>query len=79
MVRHLENISPKLAKDLEILDEIYPEIEIGFVPLTGSFRPDLIQQLSEQWHIPPNLMFIGSPGGHFLYGLADIRGVRLII
>lgn len=79
VVPQVKDISPNLAKDLKILNEIYPEIEIEFVPLTGSFGPDLIQQLSEQWHIPPNLMFIGSPGDHLIYGLADLGGVRLII
>lgn len=68
-----------LDKDLAFLNEAYPDIDIEFVPLTGVFGPDLIQQLSEQWQIPPNLMFIGSPGTHFLFGLADLGGVRLII
>ena len=79
VVPRLEDVSPNLAKDLKVLDEIYPEIDIEFVPLTGSFGPDLINQLSEEWHIPSNLMFIGSPGDHFIYGLADLGGVRLII
>lgn len=74
-----EDISPRLSKDLEVLNELYPEIDIEFVPLTGSFGPDLIRQLSREWHIPSNLMFIGSPGDHFIYGLADLGGVRLII
>jgi hypothetical protein len=61
------------------LNDAYPEIEIEFVPMVGSFGPELILQLSEQWRIPPNLMFIGSPGTHFIYGLAELGGVRLII
>ena len=28
----------------------------------------LIKQLSEDWNVPVNFMFIGSPGDHFLYG-----------
>jgi amino acid transporter len=68
-----------LQKDLEFLNETYPDVDIEFVPMIGSFGPDLIQQLSEQWQIPPNLMFIGSPGNHLIYGLADLGGVRLII
>ncbi len=79
VVPRLEDIVPSLEKDLAVLDEIYPEIDIEFVPLTGSFGPELIQKLSEEWHIPPNLMFIGSPGNHLIYGLADLGGVRLII
>ena len=39
----------------------------------------LIQKLSEEWDIPTNLMFIGSPGGRLPYGLAELGGVRLII
>ena len=74
-----DEISPSLEKDLNFLNEAYPEIDIEFVPLVDTFTPELIQKLSEQWGIPANLMFIGSPGTHFIYGLADLGGVRLII
>ncbi len=79
VVTRLEDVSPTLQKDLAVLNDIYPEIDIEFVPLTGSFGPELIQKLAGEWHIPPNLMFIGSPGTHLIYGLADLGGVRLII
>lgn len=69
----------KLRQDLEFLDEAYPEIDIEFVAIRGRFGPELIRQLSAEWRIPTNLMFIGSPGTHFIYGLADLGGVRLII
>ena len=69
----------RLESDLKHLDEIYPEIEIEFVVLEAIFGPELIQELSQQWNIPANFMFIGSPGDHFLYGLAELGGVRLII
>jgi len=74
-----QQIAPNLKRDLEFLNETYPEIDIEFVPVIGRFSPELIRELSEQWGIPPNLMFIGSPGTHFIYGLADLGGVRLII
>ena len=45
----------------------------------GEFGPKLIQKLSKEWDIPTNFMFIASPGDHFLYGLAELGGVRLII
>jgi hypothetical protein len=38
-----------------------------------------VKELEQQWNIPANFMFIGSPGDHFLYGLAELGGVRLII
>ncbi|MCP4505815.1 MAG: hypothetical protein GY826_05395, partial [Fuerstiella sp.] len=47
--------------------------------LAGQFSPELILRLSEEWNIPRNLMFIGSPGGRLPYDLGELGGVRLII
>jgi amino acid transporter len=74
-----EKLPPTFESDLHFLDEVYPDVEIEFVRLEGDFGPKLIKELSEKWQIPSNLMFIGSPGDHFPYGLADLGGVRLII
>jgi len=74
-----KEIPPKLAQDLEFLDEAYPEIDIEYVEIEGEFGPELIQQLSSKWRIPKNFMFIGSPGDHFPYRLEELGGVRLII
>ena len=68
-----------LDKDLDFLDKAYPDIDIEFVVVKGKFGPELIVELSEKWNIPANFMFIGSPGDHFLYGLAELGGVRLIV
>ena len=68
-----------LVAELEFLDQAYPEIDIEFVQLAGHFGPELIQRLSEEWNIPRNLMFIGSPGGRLPYDLGELGGVRLII
>jgi len=73
------DIPDRLAQDIKNLDEIYPRISIELEIVRGSFGPKLIDKLSNQWGIPKNFMFIGSPGNHFLYGLADLGGVRLII
>jgi hypothetical protein len=58
---------------------LLPQIDIEFVVLEGTFGPQLIQRLSLEWHVPTNLMFIGSPRGKLTYGLAELGGVRLII
>ncbi|MFV2068038.1 MAG: APC family permease [Pirellulales bacterium] len=79
VVHDSKEVPKELKKDLEFLDQAYPEIDIEFVVLEGTFGPELIQELSQQWNIPTNLMFIGSPGGHLMYGLAELGGVRLII
>jgi hypothetical protein len=72
-------VSPILEKEIEVLDRAYPEIKIDFVKLHGEFGPEMIKKLSKEWKIPPNFMFIGSPGDHFPYKIADLGGVRLII
>ena len=79
VVEDEKDVPPRLKKDLEFLDEAYPEIDIEFVVQIGEFGPKLIKKLSKEWNIPTNFMFIASPGDHFLYGLAELGGVRLII
>ncbi len=73
------SVSAGLERDIEVLDRAYPDIKIEFVKMQGEFGPKLIAKLSKEWKIPPNFMFIGSPGDHFPYKLADLGGVRLII
>lgn len=74
-----KNIPPQLDGHLKFLNEVYPEIDIEFVALRGKFDPELIAKLSEQWHIPTNLMFMGSPTGKMPQHIAELGGVRLII
>lgn len=72
-------VPKELPQELEFLDQAYPEIDVEFVQKEGKFSPELIQELSDEWGIPKNLMFIGSPGGRLPYDLAELGGVRLII
>jgi amino acid transporter len=64
---------------LNRLDKAYPAIDIDYIQINGIFGPDLIKQLSQEWDIPTNFMFISSPGSSFPHQLADMHGVRLII
>jgi amino acid transporter len=72
-------LSPGLERDIDVLDRAYPDIQIDFVKLHGEFGPEIIRKLSKEWKIPPNFMFIGSPGDKLPYKLADLGGVRLIL
>jgi hypothetical protein len=74
-----KEIPARLEHDLEFLGEAYPDIDIEYVEVEGEFGPQLIENLSKQWKIPTNFMFIGSPGDHFPYRLEELGGVRLII
>jgi hypothetical protein len=79
VVQDETEVPSRLRQDIKFLDEAYPEIDIDFVVLVDKFGPELIDRLSRQWHVPTNLMFIGSPGGKLIYGLEELGGVRLII
>ncbi len=68
-----------LKKDVEVLDRAYPDINIDFVEMNGTFGPELIDELSQQWNIPKNFMFIGAPGNKFPYHVSELGGVRLIM
>ncbi len=72
-------IPPSFFSDLEVLDRAYPEIDIEFIQMKGTFGPLLIRQLSEEWKIPTNFMFISAPGNKFSHHISELHGVRLII
>jgi amino acid transporter len=79
VVNHDNQVAESFMRDFEVLDRAYPEIDIEFISIKGTFGPELIMELSEQWSIPTNFMFISSPGDKFSHRLADLHGVRLII
>lgn len=74
-----EQATQSFISDLNVLDREYPEIKVDYIQMHGEFTPKLIKKLSEQWNIPINFMFIGSPSDKFPYPLQELGGVRLII
>ena len=70
---------PRLVRDLRLLDEIYPELNVELVIRKGRFGPDLIRELSNEFGIAPNYMFVGTPGNQFPHRISDLGGVRVII
>lgn len=74
-----EEVAPELLNDVRVLDRAYEQIEVDFVIRQGRFGPALIDELSAEWGIPKNFMFIGSPGDQFPYQISELGGVRLII
>ena len=79
IIQDVTDVPARLKEEVNFLDEAYPAIDIEFVVRKGVFGPELINQLSTEWRIPQNFMFIGSPSGHLGYGLAELGGVRVII
>ncbi|NOZ33728.1 MAG: APC family permease [Chlorobi bacterium] len=76
---HEKELPENLLRDINFLDREYPDIKIEFVEVIGEFSPEFIAQLSKEWEIPINFMFIGSPSDKFPHKLEDFGGLRLII
>ncbi|MEO6948440.1 MAG: APC family permease [Ginsengibacter sp.] len=79
VIQREEQLSETFERDLQALDRAYPEIKIEYIQIPGVFGPEIINRLSEEWNIPHNFMFIGSPSDRFPHRLSDLGGVRLII
>lgn len=80
VLRDGEKVPENLLVDIDVLDRAYPDIHIDYIQLEGrKFGPGLIEELSSEWNIPVNFMFIGSPGDNFPYRIQELGGVRLII
>ncbi len=72
-------IPEKLDEEIGFLDKEYPEIDVEFVKVKGKFSPELTNKLSEEWNIPVNFMFMGSPTEKFNFRIEEFGGIRLII
>ncbi len=79
VVKNKKDVPEDLAQEIDFLDREYPEIDIEFVIKKGVFTPELIRELSKEWDVPINFMFIGSPSERFPYKIEELGGVRLII
>ena len=74
-----QKLNKTFERDFQTLDRAYPDIKLEYIQIPGVFGPEIINKLSEEWNIPQNFMFIGSPSDHFPHRLSDLGGVRLII
>jgi len=74
-----DQVPERLQRDLELLDEVYPEIKIELTLREGDFNPETIDLISQEYAVEKNYMFIGAPGDKFPHGIGDLGGVRIII
>ncbi len=72
-------IPAELAKRLEEIDHLYPQLRIDFLAVQGEFGPELIDRLSTRLDVPKNYMFLGTPGDRFPHRIESLGGVRLIL
>lgn len=68
-----------LLSDIGVLSQAYEQISVDVVVMTAHLGPELVNDLSKQWNIPKNFLFIGSTGDWAPYHISELGGVRLII
>lgn len=79
VLKNQQDPDPSFISDFKVLDRAYPDISMEYVIRVGDFTPELVEDLSNEWDIPKNFMFISSPGERFSYRVEELGGVRLIL
>jgi amino acid transporter len=67
-----------VKRSLEALEEIYPMLRIKFVAREGKFGPEIINEVSNEFGVPTNNIFIGAPEEKHNFSIKDLGGVRVI-
>ncbi len=73
-----ENQETEIKEALKALNQIFPELEVELVVRQGAFSPGTIDQLSKEFQIPKNNIFIGAPEEKHPFSVQDLGGVRII-
>jgi len=68
----------EILRSLKILEELYPDLKIEYLPRQGQFGPHMVETLSQELKVPKNYMFIGAPEDKHKFSLEDLGGVRVI-
>eukprot|EP01006_Ploeotia_vitrea_P041877 TRINITY_DN66583_c13_g2_i1.p1 TRINITY_DN66583_c13_g2~~TRINITY_DN66583_c13_g2_i1.p1 ORF type:complete len:781 (-),score=393.03 TRINITY_DN66583_c13_g2_i1:1558-3858(-) len=73
------DVPSHFAEHVQVLDALYPKVQVDSLVLLGiPFCRDAVDELTERYDIPPNLMFIAAPGKRFRVKIASLGGVRVI-
>ena len=79
LLKYDEDYPAELLSDIGVLSQAYEQISVDVVVMTAHLGPALVNDLSKQWNIPKNFMFIGSTGDWAPYHISELGGGRLII
>jgi hypothetical protein len=77
--KEMNEIPESLARQIKIVDQLYPKLKVDLILIKGVFGQDLIDSIAEHLNVAKNRMFIGSPSGKFPHRIDDLGGVRLIL
>ncbi|MDF1591445.1 MAG: hypothetical protein P1P89_08030 [Desulfobacterales bacterium] len=83
MVIHLysnpeSNESEDLKKSLKTIQDIFPELRVELDVRQGKFGPQIIDEVSKEFGVAKNNIFIGAPEEKHSFSIQDLGGVRVI-
>jgi amino acid transporter len=68
----------EIKHSLEALEEIFPMLKVRLVSREGKFGPEIIEDVSQEFGVPTNNIFIGAPEEKHAFSIQDLGGVRVI-
>jgi hypothetical protein len=73
-----QNESENLQKSLKTIEEIFPDLRLELVVREGKFGPEIIDEVSKEFGVAKNNIFIGAPEEKHAFSVLDLGGVRVI-
>jgi len=73
-----QNEEDPLRESLETIREIFPMLKVDLVVRNGNFGPEIIEDVSNEFDVAKNNIFIGAPEEKHAFSIQDLGGVRVI-
>ena len=73
-----QNEEAALAKSLDTIREIFPMLKLELVVRQGRFGPEIIDEVSKEFDVATNNIFIGAPEEKHSFSVQELGGVRVI-
>ncbi len=73
-----QNEETSLKKSLDTIREIFPMINVELVVRNGKFGTEIIEEVSNEFDVAKNNIFIGAPEEKHAFSIQDLGGVRVI-
>ena len=67
-----------IQESLNTLRKIYPRLKSNLVARKGKFDSEIIDEVSKEFGVPINNIFIGAPEEKHSFSIQDLGGVRVI-
>ncbi len=72
------NEEDSLKKSLETIGEIFSTLKLQLIVREGRFGPEIIDEVSREYGVVTNNIFIGAPEEKHSFSVQDLGGVRVI-